>query len=102
MIDGNGNGTVSYNEFEMYFVDDFDSLAKRKQPKMSLSPEMEADIADLFRTVDKNGDKQISADELNILFSKIGQQASQNEIDEYIRRYYYYYYLFSDSLSHTI
>lgn len=37
---------------------------------------MEKDISDLFKIVDKNGDNQISSEELNFLFSKIGQQAS--------------------------
>lgn len=41
----------------MYFVDDPSSIVKRKHKKFAITPQMEADILELFREVDKNGDK---------------------------------------------
>ncbi|KAL4486335.1 hypothetical protein ABPG72_007121 [Tetrahymena utriculariae] len=86
-VDANQGGTISYNEFELYFAGSEEVVQKKRNKKLSISPQMEQEILELFRIVDVNGDQQINADELNRLFSKIGTFASAQEIEEYIRRY---------------
>ncbi|EGR32199.1 hypothetical protein IMG5_092660 [Ichthyophthirius multifiliis] len=88
-IDVNSGGSLTYSEFEQYFVDDHEQIVQtnKNQKGLALTKDLEQQIYQLFRQVDINDDKQIQIDELNNLLAKIGINASNAELEEYMRRY---------------
>ena len=49
-----------------------------------MTPEKEAELRNLFDSYDDNGDDHISAQELMNAFKRLGQEITEQEIDEMV------------------
>ena len=49
----------------------------------------EAELKSIFNSYDNNGDNAISAGELKSAFSRLGQEISDEEIEEMVKLIYY-------------
>ena len=72
-VDANGNGTIEFSEF-----------LTKMAGKMGYSPS-EKDIYDAFRVFDKDGNGFISPAELRYVMTKMGQQITDEEVDQMIQ-----------------
>lgn len=71
-VDTDGNGIIDLNEFL--------NLITRHQE----TSDPEKDMLDVFRMFDKNGDGFITADELSLVMTNLGQSMSDDEVREMI------------------
>jgi len=55
------------------------------QEQQKMSAEKEAELKALFNSYDDNGDNCISPGELKSAFKKLGQEITDDEIDEMVR-----------------
>lgn len=72
-VDQDGSGTIDFSEFL--------ALMARKMKDV----DTEQEVKEAFAVFDKNNDGKISADELRVVMSKLGEKLSEEEIDEMIR-----------------
>ena len=72
-VDANGNGTIEFSEF-----------INKMAGKMAYSPS-EKDIYDAFRVFDKDGNGFISPAELRYVMTKMGQELTDEEVDQMIQ-----------------
>ena len=72
-IDEDGNGTVEFNEFLVMMVKKSDPNADKEQ-----------ELKESFRVFDKNGDGFISAEELKLVMSRLGEELTDQELEEMI------------------
>eukprot|EP00179_Madagascaria_erythrocladioides_P003260 CAMPEP_0198310662 /NCGR_PEP_ID=MMETSP1450-20131203/2658_1 /TAXON_ID=753684 ORGANISM="Madagascaria erythrocladiodes, Strain CCMP3234" /NCGR_SAMPLE_ID=MMETSP1450 /ASSEMBLY_ACC=CAM_ASM_001115 /LENGTH=150 /DNA_ID=CAMNT_0044013505 /DNA_START=104 /DNA_END=556 /DNA_ORIENTATION=+ len=72
-VDADGNGTIDFAEFV--------TLMARKMK----NSDKDAEIREAFNVFDKNGDGKISADELRQIMAKLGENLSDEEVNQMIR-----------------
>ena len=72
-VDANGNGTIEFSEF-----------INKMAGKMAYSPS-EKDTYDAFRVFDKDGNGFISPAELRYVMTKMGQELTDEEVDQMIQ-----------------
>ena len=72
-VDANGNGTIEFSEF-----------INKMAGKMTFSPS-EKDTYDAFRVFDKDGNGFISPTELRYVMTKMGQELTDEEVDQMIQ-----------------
>ena len=72
-VDANGNGTIEFSEF-----------INKMAGKMTFSPS-EKDTYDAFRVFDKDGNGFISPAELRYVMTKMGQELTDEEVDQMIQ-----------------
>lgn len=68
-----GNGTIEFNEF-------LRMMAKRQS-----EVDEQKDITDAFKVFDRNGDGFISASELRHVMTTLGEQLSDDEVENMIK-----------------
>jgi len=71
-VDDNGNGTIDFEEF----------LLLMKSRGMGGKSDPEKELRDAFRVFDKDDSGSISRAELKLLMLKLGQNLTENEIDQ--------------------
>lgn len=72
-VDTDGNGRIDFEEFVVL-------IHRRKKDILS-----EEDLRNAFRVLDKDGDKLISNEELKYLLSTLGENMTEEEVDEIIK-----------------
>ena len=72
-VDTNGNGTIEFSEF-----------INKMAGKMAYSPS-EIDTYEAFRVFDKDGNGFISPSELRYVMTKMGQELTDEEVDQMIQ-----------------
>ena len=72
-VDADGNGTIDFAEFV--------TLMARKMK----NADKDAEIREAFNVFDRNGDGKISADELRQIMARLGENLSDEEINQMIR-----------------
>ena len=71
MVDRNSNGTIDYNEFVEMMLD---------ITKANPEPEGENDIKQAFKIFDKDGDGLITAEEIRMTMTSLGENLSETEL----------------------
>ena len=72
-VDADGDGTIDFTEF-------LTMMARKMKESNS-----ESDIKEAFKVFDKDGDGLISAAELRAVMKNLGEQLTDQEVDEMIR-----------------
>ncbi|ESO99173.1 hypothetical protein LOTGIDRAFT_142024, partial [Lottia gigantea] len=73
-VDKDGNGTVDFEEFLHHFA-----------PRYRTKEQVEAEMMEAFRAFDKNGDGYISAHELRVALTSVGECLTDAQVDEVLR-----------------
>ncbi|KAK6167840.1 hypothetical protein SNE40_021778 [Patella caerulea] len=73
-VDKDGNGTVDFEEFLHHFA-----------PRYRTKDQVEAEMMEAFRAFDKNGDGFISAHELRVALTSVGECLTDAQVDEVLR-----------------
>lgn len=73
IVDQDGNGTIEFNEFL--------NLMSRKAKET----DKEDELREAFRVFDRNGDGYISAPELRLVMTNLGEKLTDEEVDDMIR-----------------
>ena len=73
LVDQDGNGTIEFNEFL--------NMMSRKMKET----DKEEELKEAFRVFDRNGDGFISAPELRLVMTNLGEKLTDEEVEDMIR-----------------
>lgn len=73
MVDQDGNGTIEFNEF-------LHMMSKKMK-----ETDKEEELKEAFRVFDRNGDGFISAPELRLVMTNLGEKLTDEEVEDMIK-----------------